>query len=101
MKWWNSVVLALIVCGSLAAAVASDQTLSPLEQARLETLALQQEVMRLKGELAVCLSQKGQVELLIHKAVIDGKMAAFVTDYEAAHPGTTWDWAAKGPVAKK
>ena len=99
------VVAAVVLLGGVWASGA--QTVSPLEEARLEALAARQEVMRLQGELAKrdrdyaeCASTRGLLELTINKAVIDGKMAGFVKDYEVAHPGYTWDFAAKGPKKK-
>lgn len=104
----RDLVLALAITVAVAAALAADdQTVSPLEEARLATIAARQEIMRLQGELAVaqkalaeCTGSKGQLELLIHKAVVDGQMAAFVKDYEAAHPGYTWSFDTRGPVKR-
>jgi hypothetical protein len=63
--------------------------------------------MRLQGALAVaekalgeCAATRGSLELTISKAVIDGKMDAFMRQYEADHPGYTWDFTAKAPAKK-
>ena len=102
--------LALIVAvaiGVAASVTADSQQPTPAEEARLGLIAARQEVMRLQGELAVaeqklgeCAAKRGQLELLINKAVIDGQMASFVKDYEAAHPGYTWSFDTRGPVKK-
>lgn len=105
----TGLLCAFLVAGVTAATLNSQGygALTALEEARLEALAARQEVMRLQGELAraqadlgLCAGARGQLELLVHKAVIDAKMAGFVTAYEADHPGQTWSFEQKGPVPK-
>lgn len=107
-------LVAVIIIGVTTAAVVlltgaltASQPLSPLETARLEALAARQEVMLLQGQLAIaqqafgeCASARGRLELMVSKAVIDGKQTEFVRQYEADHPGLTWDFETKRAVKK-
>lgn len=91
----------------LTGALTASQPLSPLETARLEALAARQEVMLLQGQLALaqqtfgeCAAARGRLELMVSKAVIDGKQTEFLRQYETDHPGLTWDFETRQPTKK-